>query len=125
MIPAEQRLIKAARERAFASVVYARAAAINRAAHDDQEDVYQRAKDAADKVYQAVIKAELGPRVKATEEALRWANDDWRVWDKEYTAALKAVTKGEEALQWDNEDWKIWDEEHAVAAKTLTGKSDD
>ncbi len=125
MIPAEKRLIKAAKERAFASVVYARAAAINRTAHDGQEAVYQRAGDAADKAYQAVIKAELGPRVKATEEALRWANDDWQVWNKEYTAALKAMTTGEEALQWDDEDWRIWDEEYTAAVKTLMGKSDD
>lgn len=121
----EQRLIKAAKERAFASVVYTRAIDINLAAQNKREDVYQRARDAADKVYRAFIEAELGPEAKATEEALRWANDDWRVWDKEFTAALKAMTERDEVHQWDDEDWKIWDEKYAITLKTLTGRTDD
>ncbi len=121
----EQRLIRAVKERAFASVVYTRAFDINQAAHNNREDVYQRARDAADKVYQAFIKAELDPEAKATEEALRWANDDWRVWDKEYTTALKALTDGDAVHQWDDEDWKLWDEKYALTLKTLTGGSND
>ena len=125
MIPPEQRLIKAAKERAFALVVYTRAADIDLTAHNEEGTVYRKARRAADNAYQAVIKAELGSRIKATGRARRWARDDWQVWDKAYTMALKALTDGDEVLQWDDKAWRIWDEEYAGAVKTLTGGSDD
>lgn len=93
MTPAEQRLIEAVRERALASVTYAKAVAIDEAAKDARTNVYMKARDAADKAYQAVLKKELGSVIEGTEDALRTASEDWGTWDVEYTAALKAMTE--------------------------------
>lgn len=99
MTPAEKRLIDAIKGR---EVCYARFRQTSDAvteATNAREDVYSRARDAADKAYDAIVDADLEnaagqenpANVKLARSEQRDASAACRLSEKEYEAALKAL----------------------------------